>query len=240
MKFILAFVLMCLPAWVGGQTFLRNDNDTSVVTEYLDGKLWAYSNNGGLIVGMTNEEISDDYGRYYQIGIIINNQRDTSVIFNPEDVYSSLVKKNGDTIALDVYTDEEYQKKIKKSQMWAMVLTGISNGLSSGQSGYSTSTTSTVGANGSIYFTTTTHYNANAAAQAQSVANQRMMSLGRLFEEDRNIRRQGYLKKNTIHPGETICGYMNIKRKKGKLMVVDIDICGCNYCFAWDVGKKRK
>ena len=33
---------------------------------------------------------------------------------------------------------------------------------------------------------------------------------------------------------------MNIKRKKGKLMVVDIDICGCNYCFAWDVGKKRK
>ena len=30
---------MCLPAWVGGQTFLRNDNDTSVVTEYLDGKL---------------------------------------------------------------------------------------------------------------------------------------------------------------------------------------------------------
>ena len=48
------------------------------------------------------------------------------------------------------------------------------------------------------------------------------------------------MKKNTIHPGETICGYMNIKRKKGKLMVVDIDICGCNYCFAWDVGKKRK
>lgn len=102
MKFILAFVLMCLPAWVGGQTFLRNDNDTSVVTEYLDGKLWAYRNNGGLIVGMTNEEISDDYGRYYQIGIIINNQRDTSVIFNPEEVYSSLVKKNGDTITLDV------------------------------------------------------------------------------------------------------------------------------------------
>ena len=92
----------------------------------------------------------------------------------------------------------------------------------------------------SMYFTTTTHYNANAAAQAQLAANQRMMSLGRLFEEDRNIRRQGYLKKNTIHPGETICGYMNIKRKKGKLMVVDIDICGCNYCFAWDVGKKRK
>lgn len=164
MKFILAFVLMCLPAWVGGQTFLRNDNDTSVVTEYLDDKLWAYRNNGGLIVGMTNEEISDDYGRYYQIGIIINNQRDTSVIFNPEEVYSSLVKKNGDTITLDVYTDEEYQKKIKKSQMWAMVLTGISNGLSAGQAGYSTSTTSTVGANGSIYFTTTTHYNANAAA----------------------------------------------------------------------------
>lgn len=44
-----------------------HDNDTSVVTEYLDGKLWAYRNNGGLIVGMTNEEISDDYGRYYQI-----------------------------------------------------------------------------------------------------------------------------------------------------------------------------
>ena len=48
---------MCLPAWVGGQTFLRNDNDTSVVTEYLDGKLWAYRNNGGIIVGMTNEEM---------------------------------------------------------------------------------------------------------------------------------------------------------------------------------------
>lgn len=240
MKIVLVLILACLTIQMNGQTFVCNKNDTSVVTEYLDGKLWAYRNRDGFVVGMTNEETRDNYGRYYQIGILIKNLRDTAVTFNPDKVYSSLVKNNGDTIVLNVYTDEEYQKKIKRSQTWVMILTGFSAGLNAGMAGYSTSTSSTVGTNGSLYFTSTTHYNANAATQARMAADQQINSLGRLFEQERNIKRQGYLKKTTIHPNEILFGYMNIKRKKGKLQIVDIDIDNCKFCYIWDVEKKKE
>ena len=51
---------------------------------------------------------------------------------------------------------------------------------------------------------------------------------------------QRYLKKNTIYPNEAIVGFMNIKRKKGKIVKVDIPIDGEVFSFTWDVSKKKK
>ena len=50
---------------------------------------------------------------------------------------------------------------------------------------------------------------------------------------------QGYLKKNTIHPNEGIVGYMNIKRKKGNILTINIPINGNVYSFELDVNKKN-
>jgi len=57
------------------------------------------------------------------------------------------------------------------------------------------------------------------------------------MDHDREIKRQGYLKKTTVHPNEGIIGYMNIKRKKGKILTINIPINGYVYSFDWDVSK---
>ena len=50
---------------------------------------------------------------------------------------------------------------------------------------------------------------------------------------------KGYLKTTTIYPDEAIIGYMNIKRKKGKILIVNIPIGDYIYTFKWDVNRKK-
>ena len=71
------------------------------------------------------------------------------------------------------------------------------------------------------------------SAQAQIV------TLGKMMEKDKKAKEQGYLKINTIHPNEAIIGYLNIKRKRGTTMTINIPINGQVYSFDWDVTKKK-
>lgn len=99
-----------------------SENDTISFVEYNDGKQWVYRNIDGITVGMANEEFKDDYGKYYQVGLFISNNRDSTLTFNPEEVFADLLSNKGDTISLEVYTHEKFQKKIKKAQAWTMAL----------------------------------------------------------------------------------------------------------------------
>ena len=60
----------------------------------------------------------------------------TPIVFHPDSVHSNLLTKKDDTLTLEVYTNEEYQKKIKRSQAWAMALYGISAGINAGTDVY--------------------------------------------------------------------------------------------------------
>lgn len=83
-------------------------------------------------------------------------------------------------------------------------------------------------------------YDANAAYQANMVANMQLQTLGDRMKNDRVVREQGYLKLNSIHPGDAIIGYMNIKHKKGKQLLVSINIGARTFSYLWDVEKKKK
>lgn len=236
----LAAALLFCNMNVGAQTFMENEGDTTVITEYNDGRLWAYREIGDFVVGITNCETKDDYGRYYKIEIFIHNRGFEPVTFNPEEVSSRLITNAGDTLQMLVYTNEKYQKKIKRSQAWAMILYGFSSGLNTATAGHSTSYSTSYSPNGYAYTTITHHYDANAASQARLAASYQMMTLGRSMENDRQIKEQGYLKKTTVHPGESIVGYMNIKRKKGHVLTVDVPVNGQVYSFDWDVRRNKK
>lgn len=233
-------LILLLLSWTvacQAQAFIQAGNDTTVITEYNDGRLWAYRNIGDVVVGLTNYEAKDDYGKYYQINIFIHNHGDTSFLFDPATVLSFLATKTGDTLQLQVYTNEMFQKKIKRSQAWAMALYGFSAGLSAGTAGYSTSYSTAYAPGG--YTTITQHYNANAAYQANMAASYQIYTLGKMMENDRTIKEQGYLKMTTVHPGESIVGYMNIKWKKGRVLTVSIPVDSHVYSFDWDVRKKK-
>ena len=196
------------------------------MSEYNDGRIWAYRQIGDFVVGMTNYEEKDDYGKYYQVAIFIKNLGEESVTFDPDRVTSSLYTKRGDKLALQVYTYDEYMKKVKNAQAWSMALLGFSAGLNAGMAGYQT--------------TYTTTYNYAAASAANMAATTQMMTLSKLMADDRNTKSQGYLKITTVHPGEGIIGYMNIKRKRGLTMKVNIPVDEKVFSFDWDVMKRKK
>ncbi len=129
-------ILILVSTICKSQTFISLEGDTTVVTEYNDGKQWAYRDIGDFVVGLSNCETKDDYGKYYQISIFIHNHGSLPVTFNPEEVTASLFGKSGDSLLLTVYTSEAFQKKIKRTQAWAMALYGFSAGLNAGTAGH--------------------------------------------------------------------------------------------------------
>lgn len=226
MRILSIIIIWCLASSIKAQTFIKAENDTTVMSEYNDGRIWAYRQIGDFVVGMTNYEEKDDYGKYYQVAIFIKNLGEESVTFDPDRVTSSLYTKRGDKLALQVYTYDEYMKKVKNAQAWSMALLGFSAGLNAGMAGYQT--------------TYTTTYNYAAASAANMAATTQMMTLSKLMADDRNTKSQGYLKITTVHPGEGIIGYMNIKRKRGLTMKVNIPVDEKVFSFDWDVMKRKK
>lgn len=236
MKHTYIIILILLSVTCKAQTFIHTSND-SILTEYNDGKYWAYLNKNNFIVGLTCFEAKDNYGKYYRLNIFIKNIGKTPVTFNPDSVYSELLTSQNTIQQLNVLTNEEYQKKIKRSQAWTMALYGAVSGLNAGMAGYSTSNSTHYSSNGYTY-TTTQCYNANAAYQANIASTNQILALEQMMKNDRTIHEQGYLKTTTIYPNEAIIGHMNIKKKKGKILTIIIPINGYIYSFKWNVCKK--
>lgn len=115
---------------------------------------------------------------------------------------------------------------------------GICEGMSSAGAGYSTSTTTGYSSNGAIttYYTTT--YNATAAYQANLASQQRLANFSQALQEEKNIKQMGYLKKNTIYPGESVSGYVHVARIKGERVVFVVNIEGAEYVYEWRFDKK--
>lgn len=232
--FIISFLLS--PFVLLAQTFVSESNDSTAFIEYNDGEQWVYRNIDNLIVGMTNKEIKDDYGKYYQVKIFINNNRDSSLIFDPNNVLAELLLNNGNTSSQQVYTNEEFQKKIKRTQL----IRKLSSVSTSGSEGYSTTYTTSYSPYGYMYTSVSRTYDENAAQKAKKNREKDTEILEKRMENDRVVRKQGYLKINTIHPGNTITGYMNIKHKKGKRLLITLDVGDRRFQYLWDVEKNKK
>lgn len=231
--------------------------------EYIRGAAWPYYNKNGIMVGMTNTQVKD-YGKYYRIEITIANNSLFPFDFDPQKITSTLSTKKGETKELKVYSADDYMRKVRRRQNWNMALMGLAEGMAAASAGYSQSTTNTsysghsnTYGSGSVYGTggyahgsysgssnyygsshsTTTTYNGYAAYQAQVIASNRMADYQNSLLSEREAKDAGYFKLTTIHPGETITGYVNIDRVKGESMEIIIDIQGALYRFNWNVTK---
>lgn len=206
--------------------------DPDLFTEWIDGKYWVYKNDSSSVVGMAIYFDSDDYGDYYQINLFVMNLSDHSIIFDPYDI-SARLASGSDTNSRNAYTLGEYMNKINKKQRRDNILYGISSGLNAAAAGYSTTYS-----NGYAYTT----YNPSVYALAGMVASSQLRSMNRDIEYDKKIKQVGYIKKNTIYPGEGLNGYMNIERKKSDIGVlcIEIPVGGETYMFQWYIGKSDK
>ena len=110
--------------------------------DYRDGAAWPYYTKNGIMVAMTNTQVKD-YGKWFQISLIIANNSIAPIEFDPELITSSLQKTNGQIVALEVWSSDRYMRKVRRTQNWNMALAGIGEGLAAAGAGYSTSTTHT-------------------------------------------------------------------------------------------------
>lgn len=245
-------------------------NTDEIKKEYKDGVPWSYYIKNGLMIACTNQKIKD-YGRWYQINMLISNRSIVPIDFNPEEISSTLIKPNGQQIKLDVLSCEKYMKKVRQMQDLNLIINEIGEGLAVAGAGFSTSTTHTTSSynaysrgHGNAYAfgsggyafgsfdgygsyhgkssttSTTTIYDGAAAYQARMIASERISEYENFLLDERQIRKEEYLKRTTIYPGETITGYVNIKQMKGSSMNVIIDINGAQYDFQWTLEKPQQ
>lgn len=231
-------ILNCLFAIISmanSQTLMKPENDSTFVTEFRDDNEFGFIARDSVIVGVSCNMLKDDYGSYYQLNILIQNLTVSPFVFEPADVKAYLVTNWDEYEDMKVYTAQTLQKKIRNAQMWTSVLVGFSAGLNSASAGYSTSYVS------SPYGSYTVQtYNAGNVAMANMLATNQMILMGKQMENDRKVRDEGYLKKNTIRPGEGIYGYMLVKKRRGKEMDVIIPINGKEYTYSWLLSKKKE
>lgn len=232
--------LMLLSTNLDAQTLILSENDSSIVKEYRNGDEWGCRAKNGFVVSLGNKYVSDDYGNFYQLSILVQNLTHEPYTFDPDSIKTYVVNRDSLLENMKIYSAEAFQKKIKNDQMWTQVFAGIAAGINTAQASYQTSYVSTTGYGGYTYMQPVTTYNASAASLANMIATNQMMDMAKQMEADRKVRDEGYLKKNTIHSGEGVIGYMNVKRIKGSRMTVDIPVNGVHYIFVWDIAKKKK
>ena len=125
--------------------------------DYRDGVLWEVYFKNGLTIALT-DAIVRDYGKWHRVDVIISNNSLTPVEFNPEtDMTAYSVNEHDVATDLQVWSCDSYLKKVNRSQTWAAVLMGVSEGMASAGAGYSTSTMTGYSSYGgySSYTTTT-------------------------------------------------------------------------------------
>lgn len=129
-----------------------------IKTEYKDGTTWLYYIKNGIMLAMSNSQVKD-YGKWYQVSLVIANHSIAPIDFNPNDITSTLMDKRGKEITLEVYSSDRYMRKVRRRQNLYMILNGIGEGLATAGAGYSTSTTQT---NSSFNGYSNTYGNASA------------------------------------------------------------------------------
>lgn len=207
--------------------------------DYRDGTPWEVYFKNGLTIALANSMVKD-YGKWHRIDLIISNNSTTPIEFIPElNLTAYSADSQGMTTDLQIWTCDAYMKKVQRAQRWATFAMGLSEGMASAGAGCSTSTTTGYSSNGVTTTYHTTTYNASAAYQANLASQQRLANFSQALQEEKSIKRMGYLKKNTIYPGESVSGYVHVARMKGERMIFVINIEGAEYLYEWKVDKKR-
>ena len=128
MKKLCLILALLHAALCQAQTFIFPE-DESIFTEYNDGRLWAYRETDGCVVGLTCFEEQNNYGRFYQIHAFVKNIGNQSFIFWPDSISANISTKRGEIQPLSTYTHEDFQRKIKRNQIWSIVLADEENPL---------------------------------------------------------------------------------------------------------------
>ena len=73
---------------------------------------------------------------------------------------------------------------------------------------------------------------------ASMASAERVANFGLAMEQEQNVKRMGYLKRNTIQPGETVTGFVHVAWERGTRVYFIIRIEGAQYIYEWSFDRK--
>lgn len=210
-------------------------------TIYRDGTPWLVYSKNGVTIAETCTTVKD-YGNWHKFDIVISNDSSIPIEIDPDDCLTAFsLNANYKPTTLEVLSSDSYIKKVKRGQFWEGVAMAFAEGLSAAGAGlsssYSISNTSYSDGSYSTTHTSTLSYDAASSYQSQVLSQQRMADFNYSQWLERQAKEVGYLKKNTVNPGESISGYVNVQRIKGEAVFNTFNINDANYQFAWTYGK---
>lgn len=206
-------------------------------SEYRDGVNWQYYNQNGLHFALSSTEVKD-FGKWHKVEMIIANNTVSPIEFNPEDIDSYMINKANVEETLKVWTREEFTKKVDRTRLWTAIGIGVAEGVAIGLSTIPSKSKSTTvidapgHAKTKFTTTTTSSYDSYAVYQASALALTSLMVFENTKWRDRSIKDEGYLRRTTIQPGETISGYVYVERKPGMEVFYKVPLCGVTYDFS--------
>lgn len=118
MRTLLSFVALFLAIASNAQNYEIIQEIDKPVTEYRNGKQVTIVSKDSITVAVALSKAKNDYGSYYQAGVVITNGSGKTFTFAPEDVIVKLLNKRDTTVALTVYTSDKYVKKVRREQTW--------------------------------------------------------------------------------------------------------------------------
>ncbi len=239
-----------------------------------DGIVQYYKSNG--LTVQARIAYRKDYGKFYAVAVDIQNLSGKSILFGRDNVsaYAAAIStekskkkryktmeysQNGGPVDaiipenLYVYSADEYDKKIARSQSISEIFMGIAAGLSTASAGYSTSTTTVSGtsdqytsskayawgtngygfavghsnSHGAFYGTSRTDtYNSSEAYWEKRQVYQDLANYSAQNYQIRQSLTDGYLKKNTIKNEQDYTGFCNIEHIKADIIIVRLTVAG--------------
>ena len=245
-----------------GSLYLEMPTINEKQTFHDKGTTWDYYIKNGLTL-LVSASTNRDYGKYYTLSIVLTNNSNQPIDFNPSLITAYNNKKNK-METLKVLEANEYIERVSRRQNWGAFFNAFNENMAAAKAGYSASSTQTnssyaggsvsgavgaaVGTNGAAVgaavgatayagsvntSSTTVSYNGAAAYQAQLIASDRIANYNEQLLNERQMKDEGYLKRTTVGAGESISGYINIKNEKGDELTVNIPINSIVYPFIW-------
>lgn len=245
-----------------GSLYLEMPTINEKQTFHDKGTTWDYYTKNGLTL-LVSASANRDYGKYYTLSIVLTNNSNQPIDFNPSLITAYNNKKNK-METLKVLEANEYIERVSRRQNWGAFFNAFNENMAAAKAGYSASSTQTnssyaggsvsgavgaaVGTNGAAVgaavgatayagsvntSSTTVSYNGAAAYQAQLIASDRIANYNEQLLNERQMKDEGYLKRTTVGAGESISGYINIEFEKGDELTVNIPINSIVYPFIW-------
>lgn len=218
-----------------------NMNAQQVFTEtdsyYRKGEEYKVIENNGIVLIANLNQIKQ-YGKYYQISLIIENATDTRFEFDPAFITGKYVinKKRRKEKNAIVFSYEDYASKARKRINTASAFAGIGIGLQA----FSSEPSNT------ITYSDNTGYRSNLNVYNQYEKNRQIQDLtDRASETEYRSRefvesmKDNYLLRETMFPDTSLAGYIFLKYEKCDKMDIVIKLNGNDYKLTWIFEKEN-